>query len=303
MKRDKESLAKATALIVISACSFGSLSTITVFVTRAGFGLVPAMFWRYLIAALALILVLRASVLRITRRRALQLVIVGGFAQALITYLSLRALDFLPVGPLAFLFYTYPAWVALISAATGREDLTLARLVALTVAMTGIVLMVGAPDKGILNPIGVILALGTAFMYALYLPVLHRIQADIPAGVSSFYLILGVLAAFLVAGLVGNELRMPDSPKVWGFVVLLALVSTVLAFASLIAGLRVLGPVRTSIVSTVEPFFTVMLGIVFLGERMTRSTVIGGVLIGAAVLLLQWTGRERTTAAMSGKTG
>ena len=303
MKTDSESLAKATALIVISACSFGSLSTLTVFVTRSGFGLVPAMFWRYLIAALVLILVLRASVLRITRRRALQLVIVGGFAQALITYLSLRALDYLPVGPLAFLFYTYPAWVALISAATGREDLTLARLVALTVAMTGIVLMVGAPDKATLNTTGVILALGTALLYALYLPVLHRIQTDIPAGVSSFYLILGVLTAFLVMGFAGNDLRMPDSQKVWAFVVLLALVSTVLAFASLIAGLRVLGPVRTSIVSTVEPFFTVMLGIVFLGEKMTRSTLIGGALIAAAVLLLQWTAGERTTEAISGNTG
>ena len=33
-----------------------------------------------------------------------QLLLIGGFGQALITYLSLRALEYIPVGPLAFLF-------------------------------------------------------------------------------------------------------------------------------------------------------------------------------------------------------
>jgi drug/metabolite transporter (DMT)-like permease len=68
----------------------------------------------------------------------------------------------------------------------------------------------------------------------------------------------------------------------------LALVSTVIAFASLIKGLSVLGPVRTAIIATVEPFFTAMLGVAVLGNQMTITTLVGGILIATAVLLIQW---------------
>jgi hypothetical protein len=144
------------------------------------------MFWRYLLAASVLLLFLRGRVVRDVRRKdALRLMIVGGAGQAVITYLSLYALDFLPVGPLAFLFYTYPAWVALISAALGREELTLMRFIPLSIAMTGIVVMVGMPGEAHLDTFGIILALGTAILYALYLPSLNRAQRGISAGVSS----------------------------------------------------------------------------------------------------------------------
>ena len=122
MISDQRPVARATALIVLSSCCFGSLTTLTLFLTRGGLPLLPAMFWRYMLAA-AMLFVLVRPVLRtsIGRSQAIRLMIVGGCGQAIITYFSLLALDYLPVGPLAFLFYTYPAWVALIAAVTGRE--------------------------------------------------------------------------------------------------------------------------------------------------------------------------------------
>jgi len=290
---DKPAVIEATGMIVVSSAAFGSLSTLTVLVNKAGFPLLPAMLWRYLIAAAILLIVLATqSGLIIARKSALRLMLVGGIAQATITFLSLYALNYLPVGPLAFLFYTYPAWVALISAFTGREDLTLSKIIALAIAMAGIVVMVGLPSSGSLNRFGVILALGTALLYSLYLPVLHRVQEGIPAAVSSFYLIAGVFTAFLIASVVSGEAQVPRSTTVWMYVILLAAWSTVIAFASLVTGLRVLGPVRTSIVATIEPFFTAMLGSFLLGEVASRNTIAGGALIAAAVVILQVTARR-----------
>jgi drug/metabolite transporter (DMT)-like permease len=298
MPEERQIVAKATGMIVLSACSFGSLSTLTVLVTHSGLPLLSAMFWRYLLAGLFLVAFFRHGIRKgINRQAALRLMLVGGIGQAVITYLSLRALDYLPVGPLAFLFYTYPAWVALISAALGREDLTLTRFIALSIAMTGIVVMVGAPSSASLNPVGIALALGTAFLYALYLPALQRVQQDIPTNVAAFYLIAGVFISFLVASIFTRKLDFPTTAEMWTYLLLLSIVCTVFAFATLIAGLRVLGPVRTSIVATIEPFFTAVLGIVLLGEAMTRGTVIGGALIAGAVLLLQITGRTKVSEA------
>ncbi len=253
------------------------------------------MFWRYFLAVIIVLLVLRRQVIDHMRSAHVwQLFVVGGIGQAVITYLSLRALDYLPVGPLAFLFYTYPAWVAIISAVTGRERLTLPRVIALVVAMTGIFVMIGLPEEGEMNTIGLVLALGTALLYALYLPALHTVQKKLPPGVSTFYLLLGVVAAFLVASVVTGQIQAPHSAETWINVLLLSVIGTVLAFGTLLAGLRVLGPVRTSIVSTVEPFFTAMLGIVLLGEVLSRETIVGGLMIATAVIILEWTGRDPT---------
>lgn len=291
MESERKNVARATGLIVLSSCGFGSLSTLTVLTSRAGLSLIPAMFWRYLIASLLLAVFLRQKIWSsVTPAQALRLIFVGGVGQALITYLSLRALDYLPVGPLAFLFYTYPAWVALIAGIFGKEELTLLRFIALAIAMSGIAVMVGTPATS-LSVIGVTLALGTAFLYALYLPALQDAQKEAAPAVSTFYLVSGVLMSFFVAGMLRGDLVIPGSIDVWKYLMLLATVSTVGAFSALIAGLRVLGPVRTSIVATIEPFFTTMLGALMLGQSIGRSTVAGGILIASAVTLLQFAGK------------
>lgn len=290
---NREKVARGTGLIVLSSLAFGALSTLTILILRSGLPLLPMMVWRYLLAAIILLVVLRGEGIRsITGAQALRLMLIGGIFQSVITYSSLRALDYLPVGPLAFLFYTYPAWVVVIAAILGREKLTIERLVALSLAMAGIAVMVGAPSSTSLNTFGVFLALGTALLYALYLPVLHRAQEGISPAISSFYLISGVLLAFLAMGSLTRTLQMPGTIETWRYVVIMSLFSTVIAFAALVAGLRVLGPVRTSIIATIEPFFTLLLGMIFLGDRITASTIAGGVLIASAVILLQATAKN-----------
>src|SRR2546430_7210423 len=168
-------------MIIVSAFSFGSISVLTVLTTRAGMPLLTAMAWRYGLAAGLLGASVSSAQLRtIGRQRIVQLMLIGGLGQALITYLSLHALEYISVGPLAFLFYTYPAWVALFAAIRRTERLTMVRICALTLALLGVTIMVGAPREK-LNAVGVILALASAILYAVYLPALEHIQRGAPA--------------------------------------------------------------------------------------------------------------------------
>jgi drug/metabolite transporter (DMT)-like permease len=282
------SIGRATLLIVVSALSFGSISVLTVLITSAGVPLLTAMAWRYVLGAILLIVLTGVKQLRsVPMYRIGGLLLIGGFGQALITYLSLRALDYIPVGPLAFLFYTYPAWVALIAALRRTEKITSIRAIALTLALVGVTVMVGAPSSDKLNPIGVTLALGSALLYSAYLPSLSHLQEGLPALVSTCLLVAGAAATFVTASLFTQQLYVPVGVPLWINIGVLAFVSTVIAFFTLIKGLSVLGPVRTAIIATVEPFFTAILGIAVLGNELTISTLIGGILIGAAVVLIQ----------------
>lgn len=293
METTDKSIGRAVLLIVISALSFGSISVLTVLITRAHVPLVTAMAWRYFVAGILLGAVLRpVGSHSIPRLKIAQLMLIGGCGQALITYLSLHALEYISVGPLAFLFYTYPAWVALLAAIRKTEKLTTLRVGALTLALLGVSIMVGAPREK-LNAIGVALALASAILYSIYLPALEQVQRGVPALIATFFLIAGSAISFLVAALFAGELYIPRDGSVWTNILLLALVSTVIAFSALIKGVSILGPVRTSIIATVEPFFTSVLGVAVLGNQFAVSTVVGGILIGAAILVIELSaGRE-----------
>jgi drug/metabolite transporter (DMT)-like permease len=288
MESSGTSIGRATLLIVISAVSFGSISVLTVLITKAKVPLLTAMMWRYVLAASLLVVIIGVKQLgSVPKRRLLQLLLIGGFGQALITYVSLHALKYIPVGPLAFLFYTYPAWVALLAAVRRTEKLTSLRVIALTLALIGVTVMVGAPSGDKLNPVGVILALASALLYSVYLPSLEHLQQGLPALVATFLLVAGAAVTFVIAALLARELFLPTAMAVWSNIILLAFVSTVVAFSTLIRGLSILGPVRTAIIATVEPFFTAMLGIALLGNQLTLTTLMGGILIAVAVLLIQ----------------
>ena len=67
----------------------------------------------------------------------------------------------------------------------------------------------------------------------------------------------------------------------------LAVVSTAISFMLFLRGLKALGPVRTAIISTIEPFCTALLGASVLGQPLTKDTLLGGAFIAGAVVLLQ----------------
>jgi drug/metabolite transporter (DMT)-like permease len=116
---------------------------------------------------------------------------------------------------------------------------------------------------------------------------IHEAQKELPPLVSSFYLITGIAITFLFVSLATGGITLPTTPVLWSHLLLLSVVGTVFAFGSLMAGLNVLGPVRTSIISTVEPFFTAILGAVVLAQGLTLAIAAGGALIATAVIILE----------------
>ena len=293
-------LARATMLVLFSACCFGSIPVLIVLATRAGATLVDLLAWRYVIAALVLVAVSGGlAVARVARTRALALLVLGGGGQAAVAFVSLSALRYIPTATLTFLFYSYPAWVAVMSAARGAERITARRAVALALSLVGVATMVGMPGAGGLHPVGVLLALASALIYAIYIPLLGHLGRDLPPAVTSAYTSAGASVILLAAAFAHGGLPVRMAPAAWAVVATLALVCTVLAFLAFLHGLAALGAVRTAIVSTIEPFWAALLGAVVLDQQVTPRTVLGGTCIAAAVVLLQLGQRTAVAAPVS----
>jgi drug/metabolite transporter (DMT)-like permease len=255
--------------------------------SRRGVGLPTLMAWRYALAAPLLMLIGGRETFRVPVARAALLLVVGGGGQALVTWLSLSALEWLPAATLGFLFYTYPAWVAILAAIAGLERLTTTRVGALALALAGITLMVGLPWAIALPLEGVWRALGSAVLYALFIPTIHRLRGPFDAAAASAWLISGAAIIFVVGAARGGGLVSSMTPATWAIALWLALYSTVVAFITFLRGLAVLGPVRTAILSTSEPFWTAVLAALILAQPIGPATLAGGGAIVAAILLLQ----------------
>ena len=278
----------AAGLVVLAASGYGALSIATTLAARDGVGLPTLMAWRYGLAAPILIVIAgMGTLVKVPWRRAMALVVLGGGGQSLVTYLSLSALEWMPAASLGFLFYTYPAWVAVFAAVSGLERLTPVRVLALAAALGGITVMIGAPWDLALPLPGVIRALGSALIYALYIPMLHKLRGPLDAATASAFTIAGAAAVFVVMSVQEGGPVAAMTPLVYGLGALIAIWSTVITFIAFLRGLEVLGAVRTAILCTAEPFFTAVYALIILSQPITPATLAGGVLIIGAILLLE----------------
>lgn len=281
-------LTRASVLVLFSACCFGSIPILITLAIGSGARLVDVLAWRYLIAAVLLVFV-SGGISRVRRpsRVVTPLLLLAGGGQAAIAFVSLSALRYIPAATLTFLFYTYPAWVAVISAVRGAERISGRRALALGLSLAGIAITVGMPGAGHLHPMGVLLALSSALLYAAYIPMIDHLGRDLPPAVTSVYVSGGAAVILVVVALAQGGLAVRFAPIAWGAIATLAAVSTVLAFIAFLRGLAVIGPVRTAIVSTIEPFWTALLGGLVLSQALGPRTLVGGICIAAAVILLQ----------------
>ncbi len=281
-------LRAGTVYTLLAAAGFSAVSTLTSIALAEQVSLSAILWWRYAVGAGLMVVVLALARYRpLPRADAAAWLALGGGGQALLVGLALSSLKFIDVATLAFLFYTYPAWVAVVQTARRAERLTGPRLAALALSFGGVVVISGRPGTGAVAWQGLALALGAAMVYGVYIPTMQHIQKTHSVLVTSTYAKVGSAVCFLA--LVGGPaaLTVALTRTAWLAILALTVFSTVLPGIFFLMGLMRLGPVRTAIVSTVEPFLTAALGLVVLHQAVTLALLAGGAMIVAAVVILQ----------------
>lgn len=272
------------ALVLLSAVAFGSTSIFADLAFRDGADEFTVLLIRFAIAAAVLLGVMIVRRMPLPPWRVvlglLLLGIVGRAGQG-ITYFS--ALELAPAGLVALLLYLYPALVTLLAVVFLKDRLTWSKALALLVALAGTALAAGPSAGG--QPLGVVLGLVTAAIYAVYIIASSRVTRQASALTASALIIAGTVLPY--AGIVAvRGATLPRTSLGWGAIVAMALFSTVVGTVTFFAGLGRVGPTNTSILSTFEPAWTVLLAALVLGERLSLVQLLGGTLILAAVLAL-----------------
>jgi len=211
----------------------------------------------------------------LTRSTTVRLVLVGsGLAAYQLAYFAAVATAGVSIATLVALGLA-PLLIAVGAALLGHGHPDRATVVALVVALTGLVLLVGitaGADTGTTVVLGALMAVGSALGYAMVTLAGAGVPAGIPVTLVGFA--GGALLLTPVALIVG--LRFTTEPVALG-------VLLYLAYALFFAGLKTVPGAVASIVTLLEPLTATALATAFLGERLSPGALAGGLLVLAAV--------------------
>jgi drug/metabolite transporter (DMT)-like permease len=270
-------------LVAVSAAAFGTLAIFGRYAYAAEMDAITILFLRFSLSALVLLAILRLRRESLPRGRPLvPLIGMGAIGYVGQAFCYLAALNYASSGLVALLLYLYPAFVTVLSVVVLHERMTRLKLLALLLALIGSGLTIG-PAGGQL--LGILLALGAAGIYSIYIIVGAQVMKQVSAVQSSTVIMAsaGVMAGVLMAI---NGPHWPATVAGWWAVAGIVIVATVLPAVTFFIGLRRVGPTTAAMISTLEPVVTVLLAAWLEAERLQPLTLIGGGLILGAVLLL-----------------
>ena len=197
------------------------------------------------------------------------------------------AVLYLPSGTAAVLEYLQPMLVGLLAWMILGESLSLAKIVGLIVGFSGIVAVSAGSIFGNVSPVGVAFGAGSAFSWALGTVFFKQYEAR----VSTMW---AVAMPFVAGGMVLTLLSFAIeswsevSPKATLFASLsyVSLVEIALAWLIWFGLVRAGEASRVAVYVFFVPLVSIVIGAIFLGERLTTSLLIGTVLIVTGIYVV-----------------
>jgi drug/metabolite transporter (DMT)-like permease len=280
---------RGIALCIISATSFGFAAVFAKEAFAAGTSVPALMTARFGLAALAFwAVVVRRRPLVPPLRVIAVCIGLGAIGYALQSGFYFGALTKVDATVVGQVLYVYPAIVVGLALIRRKEKTERRTLLALLCTAVGLALLMGSGGVGGAHvAAGMLMALGAAGTYAVYITVAHTLPVDLDV-----YLLCAIVctaAALSVScfGLTTQSMSWPATGGSWPWIVLLALVSTVIPIGTFLAGLRIVGPSIAAILSCMEPVVTAATGIVIYGEHFGVAQVVGGVAVLSSIVVLQ----------------
>jgi drug/metabolite transporter (DMT)-like permease len=252
-----------------------------------------------LILAAFQIIVRRKSIFPGTKL-VLRLFLLGAFVYAFQSMSFFMAMERIPASLGSLLLYAYPVMVALLSWVTSRHPPTPRQWLAMLLALSGVALTANlsnffAVGSTSVDQMGVILALMAAFGYAVYIVFSEPLLAQAGTLVSTLWISIGSAVSFTIGGLLGGTLSLDLPPLGPLLLLVMMLFSTILPLGTLLAGIARVGPTTASLLSTLEPVFTILLAWLVLAELLSPIQAAGGALVLLSVVILNLPSRKRHT--------
>jgi drug/metabolite transporter (DMT)-like permease len=194
------------------------------------------------------------------------------------------------------LYSFYPIFIALLQV-VDKQKLSKITIIRLLISLPGVYLLVGSATNHV-DPIGSLLMVGSAFLYALHLIINQRILYEVPAPTVTLYTLLSMSFTVCLAFSIFSPHLPVEGTPYWPLIAMA--VATVISRLALFKGLKHLGSLQTALLGFSEQFVTVFLAITILQEKLSLEQWLGAGLIGFSLLLIAF---DKEVVATRNKSG
>lgn len=275
---------------IITGITYGLNPLFGIPLMNKGIAVNSILFFRYGIAVLILgaILLFNKQSFKIDLKQGGVLLTLG-VLYAMSSIFLFEAYKYIPSGLATTLIFLYPVLVALI--------MTFLRVVpswpvwlAIIATFIGVIIMTQSNSSQEIDPIGVLLSLGSALVYSLFIVIINRSKAisDISNSLLTFYaLSVGAAIFFVRTAISGGDIMAGiDSNMDWLNLVGLAILPTIVSTATLAMATRNIGATKASVLGVFEPITAILVGTLVFGEALTSNIIIGILIAIVAVTFM-----------------
>ena len=272
---------------ILSAVIFGCMPLMARYIYADGVSPSTLVFLRNFLAlpSLAVLAYLQRKSLKVPAKVLAPIAAISFFGCCLTPILLFTAYNYIASGTATVFHFIYPAVVVLSGILFLKKKAKAEALISVGLCIIGVALFYDPAQP--INLAGSALALGSGITFALYVLLLagfrHR---EISGFLFSFYVAAASAVIAFIICIATGQLALPQTVTGWGLCLLFALAVTTGAVFLFQRGTFLIGGEKTSILSTLEPITSIVVGIVVFHEKATFKSVLGAVLVISASVLI-----------------
>jgi len=282
---------KGYLFVVCAALLWAGSGTAARFLFRSGVTPFQLVQLRTTIAAVLLffgLFLFRKHLLRIDRRDIPYFILLGSILAA-VQFTYLYTISRIPVAVAILIQYQSPVLIALHARMVRKKRLSPVALLAITGAVAGCYLMVGAYNVALfsLNRTGLFSGLASSAVFAWY-----AIKSE--DGMSRYSAWTLLFYALLIAAIIWNVLQPPFGSfgggyesGLWGYILYIAVFGTALPFGLYNLGIASIKAVHANVTATLEPVFAGLMAYALLDEALEAWQLLGAALVILSIIMLQ----------------
>lgn len=264
---------------IITGITYGLNPLFGMPLMKNGAAIESILFFRYGIAVLILgtLLILNKQSFKVTWKQAGILIVLGLLYTSSSLFLF-QAYKYIPSGLATTLVFLYPVLVALIMVFLHVIPSWQVWL-AIVATFIGVFIMTQSNSTQEINPIGILLSLGSALVYAFFIVIINRskIISNISNSLLTFYALLVGATIFLSTVIFSGENLTTgiETNLDWLNLIGLAILPTIISTSTLAVATRNIGATKASVLGVFEPITAILVGTLVFGETLTNNIIIG----------------------------
>ena len=267
-------------MLVASMTIFGTLG---LFVRNISVSSGELALYRAVLAALLLtgFFVLSKQQIPLSKvKKEIPLLLASGVAMGINWILLFQAYKYTTVSAATLSYYFAPVIVTVVCPFLFREKLTVKQIICFIMSTVGLVLIIGIGDvHGDSNIIGILFGLGAAVFYATVI-LLNKFIKKVEGIHRTFLQFIAAIITLTPYVLCTSGITLGSLNNIgWINLLIVGLVHTGITYCMYFSSLKELPGQKVAILSYIDPLVAVLISVTILGETMTMSQVIGGMLI------------------------